>query len=163
VRLPLALDAVRSPDVATRGKRREGPALRILVVDDNEDGADTLGWMLEALGHAIRVAYDGEAAIGAAAEFRPDVVLLDLGLPKLNGFETCRRLRAQTEGERLTIIAQTGWGQLEDRRRSHEAGFDHHLVKPIDPGVLQKLLESVRPGENSVRSACVPAGEGHRD
>jgi DNA-binding response OmpR family regulator len=111
-------------------------------VDDNRDSADSLVLLLRLLGNDTRTAYDGQEGVAVAGEFRPDVVLLDIGLPKLNGYEACRRIRGQSWGEKVVLIAVTGWGQEEDRRRSHEAGFDHHLVKPVDPQELMKLLTS---------------------
>ncbi len=92
----------------------------------------------------IRTAYDGQQGVDEAGEFQPDVVLLDIGLPKLNGYEACRRIREQAWGKGVVLIALTGWGQEEDRRRSHEAGFDHHIVKPVDPQDLMKLLAGLQ-------------------
>ena len=112
--------------------------------------------MLKFMGNDTCTAYDGEEAVAAVGEFGPDVILLDIGLPKLNGYEVCRRIRAQPGGKRLIIIAQTGWGQEDDRQRSQDAGFDHHLVKPIDTGVLMKLLAECRTPE--VKSARREAG-----
>ena len=97
------------------------------------------------MGNETRTAYDGLEAVEAAEAFRPDVVLLDIGLPKLNGYEACRRIREQPWGKGVTIVAVTGWGQEEDRRRSQEAGFDHHLVKPVDPADIMGLLEKAKP------------------
>lgn len=117
-------------------------SLRILVVDDNRDSADCLSMLLDALGHVTRTVYDGEAALAAADSFSPEVVLLDIGLPGMSGYEICRRLRQRPGGGDLIIFAQTGWGQEEDRRRTQEAGFDCHLVKPIDPtDLFRRLLE----------------------
>ena len=113
-------------------------------MDDNRDGADSLAMLLRIMGNDIRTAYDGQQAVEAAGEFRPDVVLLDIGLPKLNGYEACRRIREQPWGKGVVLIALTGWGQEEDRRRSHEAGFDHHLVKPVDPDALMRLLAELQ-------------------
>ncbi len=121
-------------------------SLRILIVDDNRDSADSLSMMLKILGNETRTAYDGEEAVAAANEFRPAVILLDIGLPKLNGYEVCRRVRQQQWGKELVIIAQTGWGQDEDRKRTREAGFDQHIVKPVDPQVLKKLLADLSEG-----------------
>ncbi len=140
VRLPVVVEAPRR-----QASRREESAtvkssLRILVVDDNRDGADSLAMMLRVMGNDTRIAYDGEEAVTAAVEYRPDVILLDIGLPKLTGYEACRRIRQQPDGKRSVIIAQTGWGKDEDRQRTHEAGFDHHMVKPVDPTSLMKLL-----------------------
>src|SRR6185369_7887820 len=98
-------------------------SLRILIVDDNRDSADSLGMLLRIMGNDICTAYDGQRGLEFAEEFRPDVVVLDIGLPKLDGYEVCRRIRAQPWGKSVVLIAMTGWGQEEDRRRSHEAGF----------------------------------------
>jgi CheY-like chemotaxis protein len=122
------------------GETHRGSPHRILVVDDNRDGADSLAMMLGVMGHDARTAYDGQQALEAAAAFRPDVLLLDIGLPKLNGYEVARRVRGQPWGTEVVLIAQTGWGQEEARCRSKEAGFNFHLVKPVDPAALQKLL-----------------------
>jgi DNA-binding response OmpR family regulator len=113
---------------------------RILVVDDNRDAAESLSMLLHARGHDVQVAYDGLEAVGAAIAFNPDVVLLDLGLPKLHGYEAARRIR-DAKGDQVLLIAVTGWGQDEDRRRSLAAGFDHHLTKPVDPEAISRLIE----------------------
>lgn len=102
--------------------------------------ADSLGMLLRMMGNEVHTAHDGLEAVGAAAAFQPDVVLLDLGLPKLNGYETARRIREQDGGTDMMLVAVTGWGQEEDRRRSKEAGFDHHMTKPVEFADLQKLL-----------------------
>mgnify|MGYP003288116254 CR=1 FL=1 len=115
----------------------------ILVVDDERLSAASLGMLLRLEGHKIRTAHDGLEAMGVAEEFRPDVVLLDIGLPKLNGYEVAQRIRHQPWGQGMILIALTGWGQEADRRRSQEAGFDHHLVKPVDPSALLQLLASL--------------------
>lgn len=117
---------------------------RFLVVDDNEDSATSLGLLLQLLGAQTRTVHDGQSALELAASFKPEVILLDIGLPKLNGYEVCRRLRTQPTGKDALIVACTGWGQEEDRRRSQEAGFDLHLVKPVDPARLETLLASRR-------------------
>jgi len=96
--------------------------------------------MLELMGNNIHTAHDGLAAVEAAEQFRPDMILLDIGLPKLNGYDACRRIRAQPWSAGTEIVALTGWGQEEDRRRSKEAGFDHHMVKPVELAALEKLL-----------------------
>jgi CheY-like chemotaxis protein/two-component sensor histidine kinase len=122
------------------GEKVAAPAkCRILVVDDNRDSADSLAMLLRIMGNDVHTAHDGLEAVGAAAVFQPDVVLLDIGLPKLNGYEAGRRIREQ-QGKGVVLIALTGWGQEEDRRRSKEAGFDHHLTKPVELDALQKLL-----------------------
>jgi PAS domain S-box-containing protein len=118
---------------------------RILVVDDNRDAATSLVMMLSLLGHDVRVAYDGAEAIETAEAFMPDLVLLDIGLPKLNGYDACRRIRNQTWGHNMVIVAATGWGQDDDRRRTHEAGFNHHMVKPLDIDTLIKIIAAIEP------------------
>jgi CheY-like chemotaxis protein len=122
--------------------------LRILVVDDNEDAADSMALLLELDGHEVRTARDGLHAVEAAAQWTPDVVLLDIGLPQLDGYEVARRIRAQRHGVNgVMLIAITGWGQDEDRRRSRDAGFNAHLTKPVDYGDLNKLLAQWRGGQ----------------
>jgi PAS domain S-box-containing protein len=118
-------------------------SLRILVVDDNKDGADSLGMMLRLMGHETRTAYDGEAGVEAAHEFRPDVILLDIGLPRLNGYDACRRIREQRWGQTMILVAVTGWGQDDDRRKSRDAGFNHHLVKPVESRALMEIFSQV--------------------
>ncbi|MEP7380957.1 MAG: histidine kinase N-terminal domain-containing protein [Gemmatimonadota bacterium] len=115
---------------------------RVLVVDDNHDGADTLQMILELAGYETCVAHDGLDALAKVARFRPDVLLLDIGLPRMNGYDVCRRVRESLCGDAMVIIALTGWGQDDDRVRSRDAGFDHHLVKPVDPASLLTLLVS---------------------
>jgi PAS domain S-box-containing protein len=121
---------------------QKAPAKRVLVVDDNVDAADTLGMLMRSLGHEAKVVYDGMQALQAAEEFRPDVVLLDIGLPGINGYEVARRLRSRKGGQSAKIIAITGWGQDADRARAREAGFDVHLVKPVNEAALQHLVEA---------------------
>ena len=143
VRLPALRGAPRS--VARPALDEPAPVIgrRVLVVDDNADGAASLSMLLELEGHATRVAHDGVEAVEMAMEFRPEVVLLDIGLPEMNGYEVCRSIRKQPWGEDLTMVAVTGWGTHEDRERSREAGFDAHIVKPIDPDALMQLMESL--------------------
>ncbi len=138
VRVPtrLTLDADSAPPVRTVLTSHR---LKILVVDDNRDAAESLSMLLELKGHEVRRAYDGENALQLAEEFRPQMVLLDLGMPKMNGYEACRRIREQAWGAQMTLIAVTGWGQEDDRRKSTAAGFDGHLVKPVDPETLEEL------------------------
>ena len=142
VRLPIVAMGVRTPEYVAVNDDDAVPASvrRVLVVDDNQDAADSLAQLLELLGHDVRTAHDGEAGIAAAEAFLPDVVLLDIGMPKLNGYDACRRIRDQAWGSGMTLVAMTGWGQEEDKRRSLEAGFDGHLVKPVEFGLLQKLM-----------------------
>jgi CheY-like chemotaxis protein len=127
---------------ASRGATKTQTARRILVVDDMRDNADSLALLLGLDGNEVQTAYDGLAAIEAAERFRPDVVLLDIMMPKLNGYDACRRIREQPWGKDMMLIALTGWGQEEDQRRTQEAGFDSHLVKPVDPAAFNELLDS---------------------
>jgi CheY-like chemotaxis protein len=113
---------------------------RILVVDDNPDSAMSLAMMLSMMGHETRTAHDGEAAVSTAEEFRPRVVLLDIGLPKLNGYEVAQRIRREAWGEEMFLVAVTGWGQDEDRQRSEDVGMNLHMVKPVEPAALDRLL-----------------------
>jgi CheY-like chemotaxis protein len=117
---------------------------RFLVVDDNVDGADSQAVLLRILGHQVWTAYDGASALTKAEEFRPQIVLLDLGMPGMNGFEVVRRLRALPGLGTIVVIAQTGWGQAEDREKTIEAGFDAHLTKPVEASSLLELLEKYR-------------------
>jgi PAS domain S-box-containing protein len=139
LRVPLSQAPARHE--APRAEPKTAVPRRILVVDDNVDAATTLHVLLRSLGHETRVAHDGMAALDIAREFRPEVILLDIGMPGLDGYEVARRLRAMNHGETFRIVAITGWGQEADRTRSKEAGFDLHLVKPVDPGVLVSVLE----------------------
>ena len=118
-------------------------SLGVLVADDNRDAADALATLLEIEGHRARAVYDGRTALEAGAAMRPEVVLLDLGMPDLDGYETARLLRASDWGERVTLVALTGFGQDSDRERTRETGFDHHLVKPVDIEELLSLLAAV--------------------
>jgi len=118
---------------------------RILVVDDNQDSALSLAMMLSIMGHETRTAHDGESAVETAESFLPEVVLLDIGLPKLNGYEVAQRIREQAWGASMFLIAVTGWGQEEDRQRSSEVGLNVHMVKPVEPAALEKLLTELPP------------------
>ncbi len=118
------------------------PKLRVLVVDDNRDSADTLAMMLRILGHESHTAYDGQDAVDRAASLSPDAVLLDIGMPRLNGYEAAAQIRQQPGGDQMLLIAATGWGQDEDRERTSAAGFDSHLVKPINHEELNQLLHT---------------------
>ena len=145
VYLPL-LERTPQPFAPARGGEERGAEVsrRVLVVDDNHDSAESMAMLLRAYGHLVETAHDGEAALQAAENLRPDAVLLDLGMPKLNGFEVCERLRATGWGKSILVIAQTGWGQAQDRARSMEAGFDAHLTKPIDPDAVHEMLNSLK-------------------
>jgi CheY-like chemotaxis protein len=129
--------AIAAPAAAPSRRRR------ILVADDNVDLATSMGLLLELMGNEVRVTHDGLAAVSAEAEFRPDVVFLDIGMERMNGFDACRRIRGNPWGKEPIIVALTGWGQSDDKRRSQEAGFDHHLVKPIEPAMLQRFLAEI--------------------
>jgi CheY-like chemotaxis protein len=122
-------------------KERAASAQRVLIVDDNQDASATMARLLEILGYRVRTASDGALAIALAKSFLPDAVLLDLGLPGMNGYQVCQALKDVPELKHTTIIALTGYGQSEDRRRVREAGFDFHLIKPAEVGEIRKLLE----------------------
>ena len=143
VRLPLAPEP-SPPDPGPSGDWSDSQdRIRVLVVEDNADAAESMEMLLRQLGHEVWVAGDGRSGLSLAERERPEVVLLDIGLPELNGLEVARRIRRQPWGERMFLVALTGWGQEDDRRRSREAGFDHHLVKPVDPVTLANLLQSL--------------------
>jgi CheY-like chemotaxis protein len=156
VRLPViadaqAVQAPRAHDAGARSVRR-----KVLIADDNQDAAASLGMLLHVMGHETRLAHDGLEALEAAEVFRPDIVLLDIGMPQLNGYETARRLRARPWAASTVLIALTGWGQEADRRRARDAGFHHHVVKPLDPDVLAEMLEHA--GTASVPDKSANAG-----
>ncbi len=143
VRLPVVVDAPTPHDLGEPAETRATPTLRILIVDDNRDAADSLAMVLRLKSNDVRTAYDGKEGVDTAEAFRPDVILFDIGMPTLNGYEACRRIREQSWGSSIVLIAVTGWGQDEDRRRSRDAGFDHHMVKPVDVPALINLLSQV--------------------
>jgi CheY-like chemotaxis protein len=153
VRLPLFTGerpaVVRPQPVLTY----EAVRRRILIVEDNVDAGETLALGFGAIGHEVRLAQDGLSALETAAEFHPEVVLLDIGLPGMDGYEVGRRLRATTGPEGIVLVALTGYGQEEDRQRAREAGFDHHLVKPITPDAILAALGPARPFSGSSRPA----------
>jgi len=138
---PGALDGPDGPQPAADRRR-------VLVADDNVDAATSLGALLELTGHEVRTVHDGGQALYVARVFRPDVLLLDIGMPGFNGYEVCARIRSE-RGAGPLIVALTGWGQEQDKQRSREAGFDHHLVKPIDPSALDRLLRDGGDGRSS--------------
>ena len=117
---------------------------RVLVVDDVRDSAASCATMLEIYGAETRIAYDGIEAIALAESFRPHVVLMDVTMPRLDGHEAARRIRAQSWGSSMLLIAVTGWGQERDVRAAHEAGFDGHLLKPVEPEALVSLIQDLR-------------------
>jgi CheY-like chemotaxis protein len=140
VTLPLAV-----PADASREQMQPEPAarasLKILVADDSQDGADSLAFLLRAAGHHVATAYDGRSAIRIAEEQRPDAVLLDIGMPEVSGYDVARAIRREAWGRSMRLIALTGWGQAEHRRRSIEVGFDDHLVKPVELDLLESVLQ----------------------
>ena len=151
-RLPLAVPAAGHADAAV--DPAEEAALeseRILVIDDNEDAADSLAQLLRLEGHEVRAEYGGEAGLAAAAAFKPTLVLLDLGMPGIDGYEVARRLRRMEGGTAVTLVAVSGWGQAADRARTAAAGFDHHLTKPLDEGQLRPALARARQRRNTAR------------
>ena len=152
VHLPIMAETPKPPPEPDRSvpKTATEPtattARRILVVDDNRDSADSLAVLLQLSGHETHTAYDGLEAVEAAAKLQPDVILLDIGLPNLNGYEAARRIRKQARGKGAALVALTGWGQKEDRRRAEEAGFNAHMVKPVDHVALMQLLSELTAG-----------------
>ena len=115
----------------------------MLLADDNRDAAESLAMLLQISGHDVHAVYDGEAAMASAETLQPQVALIDIGMPKANGYEVARHIRRQPWGQRMFLIALTGWGQEEDQRRAREAGFDAHLVKPAAPEVIERLLATM--------------------
>ena len=140
MRLPLPAVAENRVPREPVGDEVTGDPQRILVVDDNPDSLESLSLLLGFSGNEVRTASDGVTAVAVAETFRPEVVLLDVGMPNMNGYDACRLIRSHEWGRNMVLIALTGWGQEEDRARSHAAGFDQHFVKPIDPKVLIRHL-----------------------
>jgi PAS domain S-box-containing protein len=140
VRLPEA-EPPAEVAAARDGTIRSATRRSVLVVDDNRDSADGLAMLLEMLGHEVAVAYDGAEAVACAERLRPAVMLLDIGLPTLNGYQVAQQVRGKPWGKDMLLVAQTGWGQQEDKRRAQEAGFDHHLTKPVDIDAITRLLD----------------------
>ena len=146
VRLPLRAQVHSAPDSDGPANAQPPPrGRRVLVVDDNQDAATSLAMLLRLQGHDIRVAHSGPTALEVTRDFQPEVVLLDIGMPYMDGYEVARRIRQMPGSENILLAALTGWGQEEDRRRSSEAGFDHHLVKPPDPKAIVRLLSEFQP------------------
>jgi len=143
VRLPLA-EGARAAIEASHGPRLHNvlSPRRVLVADDNRDAADSLAMLLRLLGAEVRIVYNGPEALAVLDSYRPNVVLLDIGMPGMDGHEVARRIRRLPDFRDVLLIAMTGWGQEEDRRRSQKAGFDYHLIKPADVGALEALLMS---------------------
>ena len=143
VRLPLVLSLAATHEDVEVGGATYSPPHRILVADDNADAAATLATLLQIMGNEFRTAHDGLEAIEVASSFRPQVIFMDIGMPKLNGYDACRRIRQQPWGKDMVLVALSGWGHEEDRSKSKEAGFDDHLTKPSDVATLEKFLSSV--------------------
>lgn len=142
VRLPVLAEppAIVQQQPERNGEKKGASSLRILVVDDVEDSAESMALLLRLKGHTVETAHDGLTAVEMADRLRPEIVMLDIGMPKLNGYDACRRIRAHPWGRQMLLIALTGWGAEEDKRRTEEAGFDGHLVKPVDASTLQSIL-----------------------
>jgi CheY-like chemotaxis protein len=140
VYLPVLPAAERTPEPAPESVAPVEVTRRVLIVDDNRDAADTLASLVRTMGGQARTAADGPSGIECAAEFAPDLILLDIGMPGMDGYETCRRLRQMRLATRPFIVAISGWGQDGDKQRAAAAGFDAHLTKPADPAALEKLL-----------------------
>jgi CheY-like chemotaxis protein len=140
ITLPLAVPAEPVREPVESAPAALAP-IRILVADDSHDGADSLAFLLKAAGHDVFTAYDGRSAIALAEQHRPDAVLLDIGMPEVSGYDVARAIRREAWGRSMRLIALTGWGQAEHRRRSIEAGFDDHLVKPVELDVLEGVLQ----------------------
>lgn len=151
VRLPLSSTTapVETPDIAGASGRPQ--SLRVLVADDNADTLEGLALLLEAFGHEVRKASDGQETLQAVTAWRPDVALLDIGMPILDGYEVARRIRSEPWGAQLFLVAVSGWGQSEDRQRATDAGFDLHFRKPIGLSTLEGILEKAqRPNAEAV-------------
>jgi CheY-like chemotaxis protein len=139
----------KTPPRTPAARKQDSRRRRVLVVDDNVDHADSLASLLRLDGHEVHTAYDGLAAVDAVVENRPEVVLLDIGMPGLNGYDAARRIRALEHADNMLLVALSGWGQPKDRRLSEESGFDHHLVKPVESAVLQGVIMEERNGKRA--------------
>lgn len=122
----------------------DAPKLRVLVADDNRDGADGFAMLMELLGHEVRTAYSGKQALALAEEFRPQLAMLDIGMPEMNGYDLARNIRQQPWGRDMVLVAITGWGQDEDRLQAEAAGFDHHRAKPVELDALDPIVAQAR-------------------
>jgi signal transduction histidine kinase/ActR/RegA family two-component response regulator len=153
IRLPvISADSVRNAVPLAASSGADGRKIQVLVVDDNEDAADSLAALLEIDGFDVRTVYDGAAAIAEAAEHQPDMIIMDLGMPGMDGYETARAIRQRPGAERILMLALTGWGQSDARRRTVEAGFDHHLVKPVELDQIIRLA-GARHNRDQVQAA----------
>lgn len=154
VTLPLSAAAAQTR-LADAPSAKDRPSYRILVADDSQDGADSLAFLLRAAGHEVHTAYDGRTAISMAEELMPNVVLLDIGMPEVSGYDVARAIRREAWGRGMRLVALTGWGQAEHRRRSLEVGFDEHLVKPVELDVLEEVLQMSTPTPNSGKAQTI--------
>jgi PAS domain S-box-containing protein len=150
IRLPFAETSRKTAaDFATAAEsKNRAPRCRVLVVDDNVDSVDSLAMLLRIMGHEVEIANDGQEALAVALRFRPGVAILDIGLPKMSGYDLAQRMRQEAWGKDIVLVALTGWGQEEHRQRSAESGFNHHLTKPVDLDALEEIL--------AVAATCVP-------
>ncbi len=140
----MELPRAAAPDIALPAPRSSEDAMRVLIVEDEADTADALQLILTMIGHEVQTAHSGMAALQAVKDHRPDVILLDIGLPDLNGYQVAERLRETPDAmKQVVLVAMTGYGQAEDRRRAVRAGFDYHMVKPFDPQRLEQLLTQI--------------------
>jgi CheY-like chemotaxis protein len=156
VRLPTMVQSAPRPAFGSGGALRPASVKRrVLVVDDNADALSTLSMLVKIMGHDVFEARDGAEAVRLAEQHRPDVVLMDIGMPNLNGYDAAKQIRAESWGRDMVLVATTGWGQDEDRQRTRAAGFDQHLVKPVDHAALQAILEAAPPtsDETAVEAA----------
>jgi len=144
ISLPLVDEQGAAIGVPLQKSRRTVAPMKVLIVDDNVDSAQTSLWMLDLIGHKATVAHEGMSALEIAHDLQPDVVLLDIGMPGMDGYEVCRQLRQMPEMKNKTVIAQTGWGQESDRQKAFAAGFDHHITKPVSLDLLTQLLADIR-------------------
>jgi PAS domain S-box-containing protein len=142
VRLPLAVETA-TPEPPAPAVKSPGPQRRILVVDDNRDAAESLAMLLRMMGHELRTAHDGEAGLAAAVAFRPELILMDIGMPRMDGCEAARRIRGEPWGNEPILVALSGWGAEDDLLRTRDTGFDRHLVKPVDLDALTKLIAEI--------------------
>jgi two-component system CheB/CheR fusion protein len=137
------MEAAPAVEKPVGGSETASAPLRVLVADDNRDSAESLGMLLELSGHEVFLAHDGVTALALAAEKRPQAVLLDIGMPGMDGYEVAASIRAEPWGSAIKLIAITGWGQEDNKRTAQAAGFDHHLTKPMDSAVLDAILATV--------------------
>ncbi len=143
VRLPRQESPSLPPAVSAASSRQQGASRRVLIADDNQDAAESLGMLLEIEGHEVRVVHDGRAALSAFADFKPDAALLDIGMPQLSGYEVARIVRENLQQRSAVLIALTGWGQDRDKEQALAAGFNHHFTKPVEPAQINEILRSL--------------------